>query len=55
MDIFNIILLAIGVLFIIGSLIMNTKSVTSAIIFKVIPFFSGAYCIFYALRLSSLI
>lgn len=55
MNIFNIILLVIGILFIINSFIMNTKGITSAIVFKIIPFFSGAYCIFYALRLSSLI
>lgn len=55
MNIFNIILCIVGVLFIISSLIMDTKNIKSAIIFNVIPFFSGAYCIFYALKLSELI
>ena len=55
MDILNIILLVIGILFVLASIIMKTKNIESDIIFKVIPLCSGAYCIFYALRLSGLI
>ena len=45
----NVILIAIGLWFIILSLLINTKDVVSAFVFKVIPFFSGLFCIFYAI------
>lgn len=51
----EIILGVIGVFFIVSSFLLNTKSVGSAIFFKVIPFFSGLYCIVYALIQSGVI
>lgn len=48
MGILEVILCIIGVFFIIYSFLMNTKNVKSAILFRVIPFFGGAYCVFYA-------
>lgn len=44
-EVLDIILCVIGVFLIVFSFLMNTEDVKSAIWFKVIPFFSGAYCI----------
>lgn len=44
----DIILCVIGVFLITFSFLMNTKDIKLAIWFKVIPFFSGVYCIAYA-------
>ncbi len=48
MGVLEVILCVIGVFFIICSFLMNTKNVQSAILFKIIPFFCGVYCVFYA-------
>lgn len=48
MGICEIILLVIGVFFVIYSFLMNTKNIKSAILFRIIPFFCGAYCVIYA-------
>ena len=37
------------------SLIVKTESFKGSIIYKVIPFFSGVYCIFYSLYVSGII
>jgi hypothetical protein len=52
---FEIILCAIGIYNIIFVLISKTNNLLSAILFKVIPFFCGAYCIFYACMSSGII
>lgn len=54
-EVLDIILCVIGVFLIVFSFLMNTKNVKSAIWFKVIPFFSGAYCIVYACISSGII
>lgn len=55
MGILEIILAIIGILFIILSFLMNTKNVQSAILFKVVPFLCGCYCVFYAIYSSGII
>lgn len=49
MNILTLILIIIGVWQMILSLMLNAENFQSKIVFKVIPFFSGMYCIFYAL------
>lgn len=51
----DVILCVIGVFLITFSFLMNTKDVLSAIWFKAVPFFSGAYCIVYACISSGII
>lgn len=55
MNMYEVILCVIGVFFVIGSFLMNTKNVKSAIVFKAIPFLCGVYCIFFAVYSSGLI
>lgn len=55
MNVFDIILCIIGMWAIIFSLIVKTESFKGSIIYKVIPFFSGVYCIFYSLYVSGII
>lgn len=55
MTIYEIILCVIGVWFIFTSLIMKTNNIQSAIIAKAILFFSGSYCIFFALYNSGIV
>ena len=55
MEISDIILCIIGAFLIICSFLTHTKNVQSAIIFKVIPFFSGAYSIVYVCISSGII
>lgn len=55
MGMLDVILCVIGVFLITFSFLMNTKDVISAIWFKTIPFFSGAYCIVYACISSGII
>ena len=47
MNVFDIILCAIGILLLLESFLAKTKDVPSTIIVKIIPFFSGAYCLIY--------
>lgn len=49
MDIFTWVLVVIGVWQIVLSLMLEAKNVKSKIVFNVIPFFSGMYCLVYAL------
>lgn len=49
MDILTLILIIIGAWQMVNSLLLSTKNLISRVIFKVIPFFSGMYCIIYAL------
>lgn len=49
MNILTWILIIIGIWQMIFSLLLDAKNVQSKIVFKIIPFFSGMYCIFYAL------
>lgn len=46
---FKIILGVIGVFFIVGAFLTKTENGVSAVLFNIISFFSGAYCIAYAL------
>ncbi|MFR4368924.1 hypothetical protein [Agathobacter rectalis] len=55
MNVFEIILCVVGAWQIIMSFISNTKNVGSAIIYKVIPFASGEFCIFFALYNSGIV
>ena len=48
MNVFDIILCAIGILLLLESFLTKTKDVPSTIIIKIIPFFCGAYCLIYA-------
>ena len=48
MNVFDIILCAIGILLLLESFLAKTKDVPSTIIIKIIPFFCGAYCLIYA-------
>jgi len=43
-------LLVGGIYFICFSFLSTTKNIQSAFIFKILPFFSGAFNIFYALK-----
>lgn len=45
------ILIVFGLLNIVGSFLMNTKDIKSAIVFKVIPFFGGVLNIIVGLEL----
>ena len=45
MNVFDIILCAIGILLLLESFLAKTKDVPSTIIIKIIPFFCGAYCL----------
>jgi Na+/alanine symporter len=45
----DILLMAIGIYFITFAFIMTGKNLISKVILQVIPFFCGAYCIFYAI------
>lgn len=49
--IMGIILMVCGMYWIISALIINTKNVLSAILFKVIPFFTGLVTIMCAMNL----
>lgn len=55
MGILEMILVIIGILFIIISFLMNTRNFQSAILFKVVPFLCGCYCVFYAVYSSGII
>ncbi len=55
MSIFEIILCAIGVLLLLESFLAKTKDIPSTVIFKIIPFFCGAYCVFYSFMMSGFI
>jgi hypothetical protein len=55
MGVLEIILCIIGAFFIVSSLIVKTENLLSSIFLKVIPFFSGTYCIFYACLSSGVI
>ena len=55
MNTLQIILIIIGVWQIVISFTVNTKNFQSALFFKIIPFLSGCYCIFYAILLSGII
>lgn len=55
MNIFEIILVIIGIALIIFSFIVSTKNIISAVIYQIIPFLSGCYCIFFALATSQII
>jgi ABC-type Na+ efflux pump permease subunit len=55
MNMFEIILTILGVWQILISFIMHTKNVRSCLVFKIIPFFSGCYCVFYAMLISGII
>lgn len=55
MSILEIILCIVGMFFILNAFILNTKNIKSAIFFKVIPFLSGLYCIFFAVYSSGII
>ena len=48
MNVFDIILCIIGILLLLESFIAKTKNTISTIIIKIIPFFCGLYCLFYA-------
>lgn len=48
----EIILLMIGVYFIIMSFVVNTKNLAYTLLFKILPFFSGSYLVFYFLYIS---
>jgi hypothetical protein len=49
------ILLVVGVWQIIFSFINKTKNVKSSIVYRVIPFYSGMFCIFYVLMIRGMI
>lgn len=52
----NLILGLVGVWFVTTAMIVNaTGGITSKLFFKVVPFFSGLFCLFYALKLSNLV
>ena len=53
--VYAIIVLVTGGWLITISFIMNTRNVTSSIIFKVIPFFLGAACLFVGAKMIGLI
>lgn len=55
MNIFEIILAIIGVSLILFSFLITTKNIESTICFKVLPFFSGCYCVFFAILSSGII
>jgi hypothetical protein len=55
MSIFEYILIGIGVWHVISSFICHTSNAKSSLMFKVIPFFGGCFCIFYALYVSGVI
>lgn len=55
MDILTLILIIIGVWFIVFSFLLSAENIPSKIIFKVIPFFSGVYCVYYALIQSGIL
>ena len=55
MNILDIILLIVGVFQIIFSFINMTSNIKSSIIYRVIPFFSGCYCVFYSVLNSGMI
>lgn len=55
MNIFEIILVVMGIWFIIFSFIVSTENIKSAIIYQVIPFICGCYCVFFALMTSQII
>jgi hypothetical protein len=55
MDGFQIYLIVIGVLQIISIFFINTSGIFYTVLYKVVPFFSGCYCIFYALYDSGII
>ena len=55
MNILDIILLIVGVFQIIFGLINNTNNIGASIIYRVIPFFSGCYCVFYSVLNSGII
>ena len=48
MNVFDIILCAIGILLLLESFLAKTKDTKSTIIINIIPFFSGTYCLIYA-------
>lgn len=51
----NCIFILIGFYFVTLSFILNTQNVKSAIVFKVIPFFSGIFLIFYFFYITGVI
>jgi hypothetical protein len=51
----NFIILGIGVYLIIFSFLNRTKNVISGMLYKVIPFFSGAFLVVYFLMISNII
>lgn len=55
MNILDCILIIIGIWQMAISFLINTENAISAIVFKVIPFFMGMYCIIYVLIQSGLI
>lgn len=55
MNIFDKVMVMFGIVSMIIGLIVHTKNVQSAIMLKVIPFFSGIYIIFYVLILNNII
>jgi len=54
-NIYAWITLIAGIYFLINSFALNTKNFISALLFKIIPFFLGAGCIFVALKLFNII
>ena len=55
MNVFDIILCAIGILLLLESFLAKTKDTKSTVIINIIPFFSGVYCLIYACLNSGLI
>ena len=55
MNVLDIILLIVGAFQIIFSFINNTSNIEASIIYRVIPFFSGCYCVFYSVLNSGII
>jgi hypothetical protein len=49
------IVLITGIFNIVLSLLTNTENVSSAILFKVIPFFTGLGCFYYGLQLTNIL
>jgi len=45
----DIVLICVGVYIVSFSLIVGCKNIQSKIMFKVVPFFSGMFCIIYAI------
>lgn len=55
MNIFDKVMIMFGIISICFGLILKTPDFKSSLIFKVIPFFSGTYIIFYVLVLNNII